>query len=118
MKKRIRYTPEQKKKMKQKALNLLSQGKSQKAVAAELGTTITTLNTLFKGETYPGQRRKSSKVKGKLGLDSSNPVTQLAAKCRRLEDIGRAKQALEAEEQQLKEEMKALYDALGQTIFG
>ena len=115
----IRYTPEQKEKMKKQALELLGQGKKQTDVAEVLGTTITTLHALLEGETYPGQRSRATAVSPGLSkLDPSNPVLQMAAKRQRLTDILITKAALDEEEQQLREEMKSLYETLGKEIFG
>ena len=55
MKSRIRYTQEEKAVMKQKALALLEQGKSQKSVAKALRTTVSTLHAVL--DAYSGLSR-------------------------------------------------------------
>lgn len=56
--------------MKRRALELLSEGKSQKDVAAKLSTTVTTLRSIIEGEDYPGQRKGASgKTEGPLARD-------------------------------------------------
>jgi len=119
MKSRIRYTQEEKAVMKQKALALLEQGKSQKFVAKELRTTVSTLHAVLDGETYPGRRKKTAVPAVALpNLDPESPVLQLAAKRQRLLDIAAMREDLDKEEHRLKEEMKSLYDRLGREIFG
>jgi len=118
MKKRIRYTQEEKEAMKQRALELLGQGKSQKAVAKALGTTVSTLHAALAGQAYPGQRRKAATPAPVPELDPDNPVLLLAAKRQRMLEIAATRRALEQEEKRLKEEMKSMYEALGREIFG
>ncbi len=118
MTKRIRYTPEQKKTMKKQAVELLGKGINQKAVAKELGTTVSTLHSVLDGESYPGQRIKMATAAGKTKIVPTNPVLQLASKRDRLAEISKAITALEDEAKRLKEEMKSMYDALGKELFG
>lgn len=116
----VHYTPEQKEKMKKRALELLNGGKTQKDVAAEVGTTVTTLRTVIEGEEYPGQRKGGPrKAKGPLaGLQADNPVVQLAVKQQRLAEIDKEIEALAKEKESLQKEMKAIYDKVGKQIFG
>ena len=119
MKSRIRYTQEEKAVMKQKALALVEQGKSQKSVAKALRTTVSTLHAVLDGETYPGRRKKGSVPAVALSnFDPDSPVLQLAAKRQRLLDIAALREDLDKEEHRLKEEMKSLYEKLGRELFG
>ena len=140
MMKAVRFTPEQKANMKVKALGLLEAGQSQQKVAKALGTTVTTLRVLIKGENYRRQNnaapRKSAKVAKKVTkvaapkavvvksvaakvvaeTSFSGPVAQLAQKHARLEAITLQLVDLTKEQASLRKEMKTIYEAVGKLI--
>lgn len=125
MKKRVRFTPEQKEKMKTRTIAMLRAGHSQQHAARTLGTTVTTIRKLIQGMEYPGQRRVGAKKSRKLGRGRAGksagalhgPVAQLAEKHARLETIERQIAELLGEQAALKKAMRAIYERVGKTIF-
>lgn len=125
MKKRVRFTPEQKEKMKTRTIAMLKAGHSQQHAARTLGTTVTTIRKLIQGLEYPGQRRASAKQSKKLGKGRAGkrtgalhgPVAQLAEKHARLEAIERQIAELAGERAALKKAMRAIYERVGKAIF-
>jgi len=123
----VRFTPEQKAKMKTKALAMLEAGNSQKKIAKTLKTTVTTLRTLIKGEDYRRQNKGGSAKAKKPGKTmaskavpargSQGPVAQLSAKHARLQAIEQQIVKLLREQAALKKEMKSIYEKVGKVIF-
>ena len=112
------YTPERRRKIKEGALPLLRQGMTQKDVARKFKTTVSTLRSIIKDESYPGQRKgKQTKHSNPLSaLSMDNPVVQLALKQQRLQEIEKEQKALAEEVITLKKDMKALHAQVGKTI--
>jgi predicted transcriptional regulator len=108
-----RYTPQQKEKMRQKALDMRARGVSQKAIAEELGVAVATLTKLLKGEVSGGKTGGGARA-----VPNDSPVMQMESKRRRLQEIAAQMQALSEEEEQLRNEMRELYEKLGTEIFG
>lgn len=110
----IHYSDEQKEEMRAKAQRLLEQGKKKKKdVCQEINVTPPTLNKLL-GEQPKRAKRASAAPAGPHvpslpGLDSDNPVVQLAVKHQRIQAIDREVKQLAEEKARLEEEMKALY---------
>ncbi len=133
----IRFTPEQKAKMKKKALAMLEAGQTQQEIAKALKTTVTTLRALIKGENYPRQNRSAAgkapkavvvkvvpvqvesataKPQVSLGKSIQNPMTMLAEKYGRLEELSKRIASVKEEQTQVKAEMKSAYEAIGKLI--
>lgn len=123
----VRFTPEQKAKMKTKALAMLEAGNTQKKIAKTLKTTVTTLRKLIKGEDYRRQNKGDSakaKKPGKIIVSkalavrsSHGPVAQLSEKHVRLQAIEQQIAGLAREQAALKKEMRSIYEKVGKVIF-
>lgn len=120
MPKGIRYTPEQKAKMREEAWLLKAQGKSQKECAERLGVTIPTFKALLDegGASGMGRRGRPRGGMAISGLSESHPAIQLALKKQRLAEIDQKIAALNGEKERVEEELRTLYKALGEEVFG
>ncbi len=120
MGKGVRYSPEQKRAMKERALKLRARGTTQKDVAQELGIAVVTLRAIL-GKN--AKRRTAGKAKRRpkkspAGADRKNPVVQLATKRDRVKDIEKEMARLDKEKAELQKGMRALYKNLGKELFG
>ncbi len=111
----LRYTPEQKQAMRDKAIGMLKQGASKLAIQKELGVAYATLNKLLKGTKTPKAGKRRAK-KGKRAV--SDPVAKMAEIHKRILEINGSLAALGKEKARLQKEMKAVYRRLGKDIMG
>ncbi len=111
----LRYTPEQKQEMRDKAIEMLKQGASKLAVQNELGIAYATLVALLKGaKGVKAGKRVAKKTKG-TGQD---PVAQMAGIHKRILEINGEVVALGKEKATLQKEMRGVYRQLGKDIMG
>jgi hypothetical protein len=116
----IRYTDEQKKQMRERAVVLKTQGATQKDICSALGITPVTLNRLMDVQ---GARRRGRKSrtgpKGRVqGISSDSFAIQLELKRKRLEEVEQELSQLASEKKHLEDELKELYKKLGEQVFG
>ena len=122
----VRFSPEQKQKMKVRALQLLKEGKTQHQVAADLKTTVTTVRAILKDVNYPGRLkpRKAAAAKPAKAAKAAKPAKAAASSASKgnlLIDLAGKQQRmeqLEKEQAALQAEMKAVYIKLGEQLFG
>ena len=107
--KRVRYTPEQKQAMRDKARAMLRQGKSRLAVQEELGIAYKTLVGLLKGAKPAKKKAKGSAV---------DPIDRMADIRKRILHINDEIAGLNSEKANLQKEMKSVYKRLGEEIIG
>jgi transposase-like protein len=112
----VRYTPQEKAQMREKALKMKAEGSSQKAIAEELGVAIPTARELLGGGTKRSQA--GAKRGGDAALPKSHPAILMAEKQARLEAIDKEIAGLEQERDQIDEDLKTLYEELGKEILG
>ncbi len=111
----LRYTPEQKQAMKDKAIAMLKEGSSKLAIQNELGVAYKTLVNLVKGAKAPMAGKKRAK---KTKMAASDPVAQMTEIRKRILEINGSVAELAKEKAKLQNEMKAVYKRLGKEIMG
>jgi len=114
----IRYTDEQKAKMRELALKLKGEGKSQNAIAKAVGVTIPTLKKLIGAAAKPREKTQAAVRAGRrrVAPKQAHPAFLLAEKQARLEEIEQETTSLAKEAAALKQEIRALYKALGEKL--
>lgn len=117
MKQRTRYPAEDREMLKQRALALLRQGKSQRNTADDLGISLSTLRTWIKGELYPLRSARLGVPEDRTEI-GTNPLINVCIRKERLEAIARMRAALDQEELQLKEELAVWEQKLHKSLFG
>ncbi len=111
----LRYTPEQKQEMREKAIGMLKQGASKLAVQNELGIAYATLVALLKGAKGVKAGKKAVKEAKSVAGD---PVAQMAGIRQRILEINGEVVALGKEKATLQKEMRVVYRQLGKDIMG
>jgi len=113
----VRYTPEQKAQMRTRALELRRQGKSQRAIAGELGVANKTARRLLR-EVVPVTKtpRPKGVARPKAGTAARDQVQDLASMLDRMRVIDEQVNTLEAERNSLRETALRLHKAIGQEL--
>ena len=111
----LRYTPEQKQAMRDKAIAMLKEGSSKLAIQKELGVAYKTLDRLLKGAKVPKAGQKSVR---KTKVSAADPVAQMAEIRKRILDINNEVAQLGKEKEKLQNEMKAVYKRIGEEVMG
>ena len=111
---RIRYTPEQKKTLKAKALKLLAKGKSRFASAKELGVSYPTLRDILAGGKPSKKKAKKGPARGRK--TAANPISKMVAMRDRILDVDKKMAELAKEKAGLQKEVKAVYKQLGKEL--
>ena len=115
----IRYTDEQKKQMRERAIALKAQGTTQKDICNALGITPVTLNRLMGVQARRRARRTRAATTGRVqGISSDSLAVRLELKRKRLDEVEHEVSELASERKRLEEELKQLYKKLGEQVFG
>ena len=116
----VRYTVGQKQEMRKRALELRKLGRSQKAVAEDLGIAVQTLRHLMRSKPAAKAARadKGLKRSSPAGRPASDPLARLAALRKRVEEVTQHVSRLNEKKAQLQKGMKVVYEALGKHLLG
>jgi transposase len=116
---RIRYSPEEKRMMKARAVELRNRGVSQQAAADELGISVQTLRVLLKDTRFPGKapaKTAGSQTAAKTSTKATDPLMELASARNRLQEIDKELETLHSQRADLQEKAKRLHRIIGEEL--